>query len=116
MDFLAKWCLRTCRCLLSRPRWTLAGKFRRAYRARHVPPVRDIVKNRPCNFSRAGRGRGYVLLEAVLAVAIFALGMLALGHCISQGLMAERVKTEDARARRVLQNRFAEIEAGAAAV
>ena len=57
--------------------------------------------------------RGFVLLEAMLAVAIFALGMLALGRCVSAGLAAEQYKAEDARARRVLENRLAEIEAGA---
>lgn len=54
--------------------------------------------------------RGFVLLEALLAVAIFAIGVLSLGRCISQGLGAERFKMEDARARRVLQNRYEEIE------
>lgn len=57
--------------------------------------------------------RGFVLLEAMLAVAIFALGMLALGRCVSAGLAAEQFKAEDARARRALENRLAEIEAGA---
>jgi Tfp pilus assembly protein PilV len=59
------------------------------------------------------RERGFALLEAMLAVAIFALGILALGRCISQGLAVERLKGEDARASRILQNRAAEIEAGA---
>ena len=56
---------------------------------------------------------GFVLIEALLAVAIFALGVLTLGRCISQGLFAERLKLEDARARRILQNRYEEIEARA---
>jgi Tfp pilus assembly protein PilV len=63
--------------------------------------------------ARSARHRGFVLLEAMLAVAIFALGMLALGRCVSAGLAAEQFKAEDARARRVLENRLAEIEAGA---
>lgn len=61
----------------------------------------------------SARHRGFVLLEAMLAVAIFALGMLALGRCVSAGLAAEQFKAEDARARRALENRLAEIEAGA---
>jgi hypothetical protein len=65
---------------------------------------------------QACRRFGFVLLEALLAVAIFALGVLALGRCIAQGVAVERLKAEDARARRVLQNRYAEIEAGAVAV
>ena len=59
---------------------------------------------------------GFILMEALLAVAIFALGVLTLGNCISQGLSAERFKMEDARARRVLQNRYEEIEGRAVAL
>ncbi len=56
----------------------------------------------------------FVLLEALLAVAIFALGILTIGRCISQGVSAERFKMEDARARQVLQNRYEEIQGRAA--
>jgi type II secretion system protein I len=56
--------------------------------------------------------KGFVLLEALLAVAIFALGVLALGRCVSNCVAAERLKSEDALARRALENRMAEIEAG----
>jgi len=59
------------------------------------------------------RLRGYALLEAMLAVAIFALGVIGLGRCISQGLVVERIQAEDARIYRLLENRAAEIEAGA---
>lgn len=65
----------------------------------------------PASFSRRC---GFALLEAMLAVAIFALGIFGLGRCISQGLAVERLKDEDGRAYRILQNRAAEIEAGAA--
>lgn len=59
------------------------------------------------------RRAGFVLLEAMLAVAIFALGVIALGRCVSNCIAAERLKLEDERARRVLANRMAEIEAEA---
>jgi Tfp pilus assembly protein PilV len=59
------------------------------------------------------RRRGFALLEAMLAVAIFALGVLALGRCVSKGLSVERLKNEDARVTRILENRAAEVEAGA---
>jgi Tfp pilus assembly protein PilV len=56
---------------------------------------------------------GYALLEAMLAVAIFSFGVLGLGRCISQGVAVERYEVEDARIHRLLENRAAEIEAGA---
>ncbi len=65
------------------------------------------------NTRRGARGeRGFWLLEAVLAVAIFSLGMIALGQCINNCLVAERIKEDDLRARMALQNRMVEIEAG----
>ena len=48
----------------------------------------------------------------MLAVVIFSLGVLALGNCVNNCLVAERLKGEDARAGRLLANRMAEIEAG----
>ena len=59
------------------------------------------------------RPAAFVLMEAMLAVAIFAIGVLTLGRCVSNCLAAEQFKVEDARARRALENRVAEIEAGA---
>jgi type II secretory pathway component PulJ len=56
--------------------------------------------------------RGFWLLESVLAVAIFALGMIALGQCVNNCLVAERIKQDDLRARQALQNRMVEIDAG----
>lgn len=63
----------------------------------------------------AGR-RGFWLLEAVLAVAIFSLGVLALGGSVNNCLIAQRIKQEDLRARLALHNRMAEIEAGSVIV
>jgi Tfp pilus assembly protein PilV len=60
----------------------------------------------------ARRRRAFVLLEAMLAVVIFSLGVLALGRCVGNCLSAERLKQEDARAVRILANRMTEIEAG----
>ncbi len=57
--------------------------------------------------------RAFVLLEAMLGVAIFAIGILALANCVNNCLVAETVKVEDSRARLALQNRMAEIESGA---
>ena len=49
----------------------------------------------------------------MLAVAIFALGMIALGQCLNNCLVAQHIKQDDLRARQALQNRMIEIEAGA---
>lgn len=62
------------------------------------------------------KSKGFVLLEVILAVAMFAMGVIALGACISNGLNAEILCTEDNRARLALMNRMAEIEAGAVRV
>lgn len=67
--------------------------------------------------SVSGRWHGghsaFVLFEAMLAVAIFSLGVLALAHCMQNCLQAEMMKEEDVRLRRLLENRMIEIEAGA---
>lgn len=59
------------------------------------------------------RMRGFVLLESMIAVAIFAIGVIALGRCVENAMYATQLKDEDARIRRLLQNRMAEIEVGA---
>lgn len=56
--------------------------------------------------------RGFILLEAMLATAMFAMAVLALARCIESGLLAGVVQREDARARRALLNRMRELEAG----
>jgi hypothetical protein len=61
---------------------------------------------------RTRNQRGFWLLEAILAVTIFSLGILTLGSAINNCLIAQRIKEEDVRARLVLGNRMAEIEAG----
>lgn len=66
--------------------------------------------------SRSLSLRGFVLLEAMIAVAVFSIGVIALGSGVQNCIVAERVKEEDARARRILDNRMAEIEAGSVVV
>jgi Tfp pilus assembly protein PilV len=62
--------------------------------------------------SRIEAAGGFVLLEAMLAVAIFAITVFSIGACIQNCLKAEVLKEEDARGRRILENRMMEIEAG----
>lgn len=66
----------------------------------------------PHSLLRRGRG-GFLLLEAMLATAIFAMAVLALARCIESGLLAGVVQREDAKARRALLNRMRELEFGA---
>ena len=57
---------------------------------------------------------GVILLEILLAVAIFAVGVMALGRCVQGCLDAGRFRAEDARARQLLENRMTEISASPA--
>jgi Prokaryotic N-terminal methylation motif len=59
---------------------------------------------------------GFILFEAMIAVAIFSIGVLALGKCVDNCITAGMVKVEDERARRFLANRMAEIEQGSVVV
>jgi hypothetical protein len=61
---------------------------------------------------RAGTRRAFVLLEVILGVLIFAMGVLALGRCVGNCITAEAARQESERARLALGNRMAEIEAG----
>ncbi len=62
--------------------------------------------------SSSRRECGFWLLEAVLAVTIFAFGVLALGQAVNNCLVAMRLQQDDTRARLALNNYFVEIEAG----
>lgn len=63
---------------------------------------------------QSGRNeRAFWLLESMLAVAIFAIGVLSLGGAVHNCLVAQRLTQDDVRARLALGNRAAEIEAGA---
>lgn len=60
--------------------------------------------------------RGFLLLETLLAVAIFAMAVLVLARCVDNCLRAQMQMQEDDRARRALENRMNEIESGAVQV
>jgi Tfp pilus assembly protein PilV len=55
---------------------------------------------------------GFVLIEVMLGVMIFALGVIALGECVGNCVSAEGMRQETERARLALDNRMAEVEAG----
>ncbi len=55
-----------------------------------------------------------MILEIMLAVLIFTVGVIALGASLSECLNAQRLRNESERARLALQNRMAEIQANPA--
>jgi len=55
-----------------------------------------------------------MLLEIMLATVIFTLGVVALGASLSECVKAQHLRDETERARQLLQNRMAEIQANPA--
>ncbi len=56
------------------------------------------------------KSAGFLLLEAMLAVAVFGFGIVALSRCVENCMRAETIRREEALAQRVLANYFAQIE------
>jgi len=63
------------------------------------------------NTSTLHRFNGFALYEVLLGVAIFAVGVLALGRAVENCLNASMLNAEEERVRQILSNRMAEIEA-----
>ncbi len=59
------------------------------------------------------RAAGFLLLETMIGVMVFALGVLVLARCVERCLDVVSAKVGDERAGVALENRMAEIEAGA---
>ncbi len=90
----------------------MKGKFRN-------PKSEIRSQNRGCDFFRISDfgfrispSPAFVLIEVMLGVMIFALGILALGRCVSNCVTAESARQETERARLALENRMAEVETG----
>src|ERR1700736_7064900 len=60
--------------------------------------------------SAIGGQIGFALYEVMLGVAIFALGVLALGRAVQNCLNASTLNAEENRVRQILSNRMAEIQ------
>lgn len=58
---------------------------------------------------RAGSA-AFALYEVMIGVAIFAIGVIALGRAIGNCVNASALSADDARARQILANRMAEIQ------
>ena len=54
--------------------------------------------------------RGFALFEVLLGVAIFVVGVLALGRSVENCLNASTLTAEDNRIRQILSNRMSEIQ------
>src|SRR2546425_5248429 len=54
---------------------------------------------------------GFALYEVLLGLAIFALGVLALGRAVENCLQANTLNAEENRVRQILANRMAEVQA-----
>ena len=57
------------------------------------------------------RAGGFLLIEILLAVAIFVVGVIALGRCVTNCTTAQNVRDQEERARLALQNAMLEVEA-----
>ena len=58
----------------------------------------------------SGKSAGFLLLESMLAVAIFGLGVIALSRCVQNCMSAERIRREEGLAQRLLANYLVQIE------
>ena len=57
------------------------------------------------------RSAAFALYEVIIGVAIFAVGVLALGRAVENCLNASTLNAEEERVRQILSNRMAEIQA-----
>jgi Tfp pilus assembly protein PilV len=57
-----------------------------------------------------GNKHGFALYEVLLGLAIFAIGVIALGRAVGNCVSASSLSSDDARVRQILSNRMAEIE------
>src|SRR5438270_13823239 len=64
-----------------------------------------------CNSSTLHRFNGFALYEVLLGVAIFAVGVLALGRAVENCMNASMLNAEEDAVRQILSNRMAEIQA-----
>jgi Tfp pilus assembly protein PilV len=57
---------------------------------------------------------GFALYEVLIGVAIFALGVIALGRAVENCINASTISAEDNVVRQILSDRMAEVQAGSA--
>jgi Tfp pilus assembly protein PilV len=59
---------------------------------------------------RKVKANAFALYEVLLGLAIFAIGVIALGRAVGNCINASALSADDARVRQILANRMAEIE------
>ena len=69
------------------------------------------VKRTRFNALRLRRFDAFALYEVLLGVAIFAVGVIALGRMVENCLNASTISAEESAARQILSDRMAEIQA-----
>ena len=69
------------------------------------------MKVRKPKFKTRNADRAFALYEVLLGLAIFALGVLALGRAVENCLNANTLNAEENRVRQILSNRMAEVQA-----
>jgi len=59
---------------------------------------------------RRVKDAGFALYEVLLGLAIFAIGVIALGRAVNNCVTASGLSADDARVRQILANRMAEVQ------
>src|SRR6267143_6589381 len=63
---------------------------------------------------RARSTRAFALYEVLIGVAVFALGVIALGRAVENCINASTISAEDNVVRQILSDRMAEVQAASA--
>ena len=76
-------------------------------------PVTPLKRAKPSRFnaSRLRRFNAFALYEVLLGVAIFAIGVIALGRAVENCLNASTISAEEGAVRQILSDRMAVIQA-----
>jgi len=83
----------------------------------NTPALRDsntpVMAARPIRI-RARSRRAFALYEVLLGVAIFALGVIALGRAVQNCISASTISSEENIVRQILSDRMAQVQAAVA--
>ena len=75
--------------------------------------VEPLKRARPTHFNALAlqRFKAFALYEVLIGVAIFAIGVVALGRAVENCLNASSISAEESAVRQILADRMAEIQA-----